>query len=137
MFKSFLRIVELRGLQAAGKTTLAKAWLERYPNVVRVNRDDLRSMLRLGNYKRSHEPVVIACERACAEAAVHEGYNVIVDDTNLTGNTLWQRLADALDIKYTSRHLRVSVDEAIKRDAQRPNPVGPVAIRATAKRVTR
>ena len=135
MFKSFLRVVELQGLQAAGKTTLTKAWLDRFPNVVRVNRDDLRAMLRGNAYTRGHEPVVVACEKACAEAAIREGYNVIVDDTNLTGDPLWKRLADALDVKYTSRRLNVSVEEAIQRDAQRPKPVGPVVIKATAKRM--
>lgn len=134
MFKSFLRFVELRGIQAAGKTTLARSWQQRYPNVARVNRDDLRSMLFGESYRRSQEHAVVAAEKACAEAVSNEGYNVVIDDTNLTGSSMWRDLASKLGVKHTVRNLKVSVGEAIRRDAQRPKPVGPKAIVATAKR---
>src|SRR4051812_17485249 len=118
MFEFFRGIVELQGLQASGKTTLSKSWLEMFPKVVRVNRDDLRAMLRSNAYTRGHEPVVIACERACAEAAIKEGYSVVVDDTNLTGNPLWKRLADELNVPHISKRLDVPINEAISRDAR-------------------
>lgn len=134
MFKSFIRFVELQGLQAAGKTTLARSWLHQYPNVARINRDDLRAMMFGDSYRRSQEPVVVACEMAVAETAARNGYNVVIDDTNLTGSSMWRDLANKLGIKHTSRRLDVSVEEAIRRDATRAKPVGEAAIRATARR---
>lgn len=134
MFNSFLRFVELRGIQAAGKTTLARTWLQNSSDLVRVNRDDLREMLFVDSYKPSHEPLVKACEAACAKVAVERGYSVIIDDTNLTGSSFWKDLAVELGIQHTSHHLPISVGEAIKRDAARDKSVGAVVIAATAKR---
>src|SRR4051812_21527963 len=119
MLNSLLRFVELRGIQAAGKTTLARTWLQNSPNTVRVNRDDLRDMLFVDSYKPNHESLVKACEVACAKVAVERGYSVIIDDTNLTGSSFWKDLATQLGIQHASHHLPISVGEAIKRDAAR------------------
>lgn len=131
---SWIKILELRGIQAAGKTTLARKLTAQDPRVVRVNRDDLRAMLRGDVYMQRHEPVVKACEAACAVAAAREGYSVVIDDVNLPGNNFWRTVASLLGVPYENKTLHISVEEAIERDAQRLNPIGAAAIRATAKR---
>ncbi len=134
MFKSFLSgILELRGLQASGKTTLAKSLLKNDITLVRVNRDDLRTMLRAGHgLTLPYERLVKACEVACVKEAVQQGYNVVVDDTNLRSSA-WRSLAHSWGVKHTIKELNVSVKDAIIRDSLRDKPVGAKAITATAK----
>lgn len=134
MLKELLGIIELRGIQASGKTTLARSLVSQSSKLVRVNRDDLRSMMFGTSYRLRDEPVVTACERACAEVSVKRGYGVVVDDTNLTGGSLWEDVADSLGVSHSSKYLKIPVEEAIRRDALRPDPVGVVAIRAAVKR---
>lgn len=130
---NLLKIIELRGLQAAGKTTLSRELLSASKNLVRVNRDDLRYMLRGAAYNLENEELVVKCEEACAKAALDSGYNVVVDDTNLKGDTRWADVAKSHGAKYEVNEIKISVEESIRRDSLRENPVGPAAIRTTNK----
>lgn len=134
MLRSFLRVLELRGLQASGKTTFARGILSKYGNAARVSRDDLRQMMFMGNYRLDQEPVVKAVEQAAGKAILDNNYDLIVDDTNLTGSKAWQDLATASGAKHSIRKFEVSVETAVKRDAERARPVGRAAIQATARR---
>src|SRR3954471_23288092 len=127
MLKELLGIIELRGIQASGKTTLARSLVGQSSKIVRVNRDDLRSMMFGTSYRLKDEPVIVACEKACAEVSVKHGYGVVVDDTNLVDSSLWEDLANSLGVGHSSKYLKISTEEAIKRDALRPDPVGVVA----------
>lgn len=137
MLKTLLRFVELHGISGSGKTRWAEQQVRSYPHVARINRDDLRRMLRNDAYQPRDEDLVRTCEAACAVAAVKSGYNVIIDDTNLSGDTLWQKLAEGLGIKHTNRWFKVDVGEAILRDISRTDklPVGPKVIRIQASRL--
>jgi predicted kinase len=137
MMPKILGLIELSGLQASGKTTLAKVTLVLQSKVARVNRDDLRSMMRGSHFSGKDEKMIKAVEVACATAAIKEGYTVIIDDTNLSGNTVWKDLAKSLHVGHVKKHLVVTVEEAIRRDSLRPpgEQVGEAAIRATAKRM--
>lgn len=137
MFKSLLRIIECRGIQASGKTTWAKRQLDRYDNVARVNRDDLRAMLFMGNYNLNKEHLVKAVEQAAGQAVLEKSFNLIVDDTNLPPTSLWKELANLLGVKHTVRNFKVDVKTAIERDAQRPEPVGAEVIYTTIKRANK
>ena len=77
------RLLITRGLPASGKTTFAR---KLQPDVVRVNRDDLRRMLhgqRL--FTQWAEAQVTHAQRAAVEALLRARADVIVDDTNLRG----------------------------------------------------
>lgn len=134
MFGSLLRVLELRGIQASGKTTYARGVLSKYGNVARVNRDDIRHMMFMGNYRLDQEPVVKAVELAAGKAILDNSYNLIVDDTNLTGSKDWQDLAAASGATHSARKFEVSTETAVKRDSLRAKPVGRAAIQATARR---
>lgn len=69
-----------KGLPASGKTTSART-LELL-GVLRVNKDDLRSML-FENWKPQKEKVVLKARDAIIETALSSGRYVVVDDTNL------------------------------------------------------
>ena len=89
------RLLITRGLPASGKTTFAR---KLQPQVVRVNRDDLRRMLhgqRL--FTQWAEGQVTHAQRAAVEALLRAHADVIVDDTNLRAKTVreWAELAAA------------------------------------------
>lgn len=78
-------LVIMRGLPASGKTTYARKWVaEDLANRVRVNRDDLRSMLHDGLFvKGVTEQTIIAMRDNMITTALRFGKSVINDDTNL------------------------------------------------------
>ena len=124
-----------RGLPGSGKSTRAKDWVwcGHSPTPVRVNRDDIRVALGItgGIGTPDMEEVVTKMENAAITAAVANGRDVIVDATNLN-NRFVRRFFEMGDVEFVDFH--VSVEECIKRDAMRVNPVGEAVIRKMAKR---
>jgi predicted kinase len=107
-----------RGLPASGKTTWAKA----QPNLVRVNRDDLRRMLHGGPQGGRAEVDVTLAQRAAIEALLRDGADVVCDDTNLRSRVVRELAEVALRAGATWQvrdFTDVPVDECIRRDALR------------------
>ena len=77
------KIILCRGIQASGKTTYAKAWVEEDPkHRVRFNNDDIRNML--GKYwVPSREHIVKRMKTALILEAMETGYDIIIDNMNL------------------------------------------------------
>lgn len=116
-------IIICRGLPASGKSTWAKAQLEKEPKRwVRVNRDDLRSMLNASVYTHDSEEFVREVRNHLIMDALSNGYDVIVDDTNLVPKTV-KKLHDIAqtfgDVKVIEKCFNLSVDDCIKRNALR------------------
>jgi len=114
------RLLITRGLPASGKTTFAR---KLQPNVVRVNRDDLRRMLhgqRL--FTQWAEGQVTHAQRAAVEALLRAHADVIVDDTNLRAKTVreWAELAARFGATFEVHDFTdVPLEECIRRDADR------------------
>ncbi|MDI6097813.1 AAA family ATPase [Actinoplanes sp. NEAU-A12] len=126
------RLLITRGLPASGKTTFAR---KLQPDVVRVNRDDLRRMLHGRRLFTQHsESQVTHAQRASVEALLRVRASVIVDDTNLRAKTVreWAEMAARFDASFEVHDFTdVPVDECVRRDADRPEDerVGEDAIR--------
>jgi predicted kinase len=126
------RLLITRGLPASGKTTFAR---KLQPQVVRVNRDDLRLMLhgrRL--FTQWAEGQVTRLQRASVEALLRAHADVIVDDTNLRAKTVreWAELAAHVHATFEVHDFTdVPLEECIRRDAERTgdDQVGADAIR--------
>jgi predicted kinase len=126
------RLLITRGLPASGKTTFAR---KLQPQVVRVNRDDLRVMLhgrRL--FTQWAEGQVTQAQRAAVEALLRAHADVIVDDTNLRQKTVreWAELATKFHARFEVHDFTdVPIEECIRRDLDRPEDVrvGAEAIR--------
>lgn len=73
------RLLLLKGLPGSGKTTYAKK-LEKQ-GWARANKDDIRKMF-FSNYTHKDEAEVVRMEDARVVAALLDGKNVVVDDTN-------------------------------------------------------
>ena len=114
------RLLITRGLPASGKTTFAR---KLQPGVLRVNRDDLRRMLhgrRL--YSEQAENQVTLVQRGMVEALLRKGAAVIVDDTNLRGETVrrWAALAAKYQASFEVHDFTdVPLEECLRRDAER------------------
>ncbi|RZU49952.1 putative kinase [Krasilnikovia cinnamomea] len=131
------RLLITRGLPASGKTTFAR---KLQPQVVRVNRDDLRRMLHGARlFTQTAEAQVTHAQRAAVEALLRARADVIVDDTNLRGKTVkeWAELAARFHASFEVHDFTdVPLDECIRRDAVRDEQdrVGEDAIRRMHKR---
>lgn len=132
-------IIVCQGLQASGKSTWARTQAE-LPGWWRINKDDLRAMCK-GPFRSSNEKSIVAARDALINLFMESGFNIIVDDTNFHPSHLAriQDLARAFShktggkVKYTVelKFFEVTLEDAIKRDLKRPNPVGEAVIRRT------
>lgn len=131
-----LKVIICRGIPASGKTTWARNFCEKNPDYFRVNRDDIRKMLNQ-HYSVSNEFLVKKIEKSIIVNILTQGYNVIVDDTNLSKEAI--SLIDLAVEDYTDysglgefRNVSieykdffdVSLGECVKRDSERVNSVG-------------
>lgn len=116
-----------RGLPASGKSTFAREWVAENPaQRVRVNRDDTRAMIHRPHAGRSTEDTTTVVCHAAIRALLRNGRDVIVDDTNLNGGIAKSlaKLAAQCGATFTVHDFPIELDEAIRRDAERPSPVG-------------
>ena len=138
-------LILTRGIPASGKTTWAKAWLaeghEGGDDRVRLNRDDLRQMLkgRRSGLLWVDEERITTMQHAAAREALSRGFDVIVDDMNLRARYVraWLALAESVgaDVEIIDFHIELA--DAIARDAGREHPVGGDVISAIYERFTR
>lgn len=121
-----------RGLPGSGKTTAAVELVRAADGRLRrVNMDDLRRMLDDNHGSRflggTQEAVVKTVQDAAIVAAVDAGFDVIVDNTHMTPHMprRYKRLLATRDVRFECLDLsHVPVKECIRRDAERPRPVG-------------
>ena len=135
------KIIVLVGLPGSGKTTFAKEWIKENPeNRIRFNRDDIRNMM--GKYwLPKRESVINDIFVSFMESSMSNGYDIIIDNMNLNPNALkeieemvenfnnWENNLLSYEIEIKS-FTDISVDECVKRDSERENPVGEKTIRS-------
>ncbi len=118
----------LRGLPGSGKSTVAAEMIRKEPKrFMRINRDDLRSMVRgPGNnpHERDNdrEDLMRMFKDELVRMAFKNGYDVILYDTHLVPTTvknLHQLAASVGDVKVIEKVISVSIEECIARDAKR------------------
>lgn len=131
------KIILTQGIQGSGKTTWAKAWVAEDPeHRIRINNDDITSMWGQpfgtpGLYKRLQY-----FRRNMISWAMGEGLDIVVDNMNLSKNSLDEieeliiTLQSNYEIEYKS-FKEVPLEVCIERDSKRPNPIGEKIIRET------
>lgn len=123
----------LYGLPASGKTDYANNLCKLKREFVRVNKDDIRA-----KFPNLSEKEVIEVEDFMIKTILESGNSVVVDDTNLNPyhpkrirslmNKINKEQGTLISIVGVS-FLEVPIEECIRRDSQRPNPVGEEVIR--------
>lgn len=136
------KLIICRGIQGSGKSTWAKQWCHEDPeHRVRFNNDDIRNML--GDYwVPGREKLVIEAKANMITFALINGYDVVVDNMNLNPKEdAWIRTLCENIEKDTGIHVNIEykdfwtpVEECIRRDATRPNPIGEKVIKETWRR---
>lgn len=115
-------VIITQGLPASGKSTYARALLEREPDRwKRINRDDLRAMVG-GTYSKANEDYVRQAKEQLLKTALESGYDVILDDTHLVPTTVKKlhRFAESIgDVKLIQKAFNVPVEECLRRNALR------------------
>ena len=133
------KLILCQGIQGSGKSTYAKKWASEDPeHRVRLNYDDLRNMM--GTYwVPSREHILKSIENAFLLEAMLKGYDIIIDNMNLNPKTvakyegLIKEWNNAQSNKYEMEKILFDtpVDECIRRDSLRNNPIGEVVIKRT------
>lgn len=129
------KVIIYKGLPGSGKTTAARKVQEDNPGqYVRVNKDDLRAMMFNGKHSWAREHVVKNVRDTIINEALHSGYSVIVDDTNLNPdhperiknlvNKINYFRGSEISVKEDTSFLSVPLEECIKRDLKRGEKVG-------------
>lgn len=120
------KVIVLQGLPGSGKTTWAKQYIKDNPNTKIVCKDDLRAMLDDSKYTKGNENFILKVRDLIILAAIEEGKNIIVADTNLADKHLKhikQLVGDKATVEIKS-FLDVPVETCIKQDLKRLNSVG-------------
>ena len=136
------KLIICRGIQGSGKSTWSKQWCHEDPeHRVRFNNDDIRSML--GDYwVPSREKLVTEAKANMITFALTKGYDVVGDNMNRNPkeDTWIRTLCEKIE-KDTGIHVNIEykdfwtpVEECIRRDATRPNPIGEKVIKETWRR---
>lgn len=120
-------MIIMRGLPASGKSTKAEE-IVKNGRTFRVNRDKLREMLHFNNWTPKNEGLTVDIAMGVAEKILRSGYDVIIDDTNLTEGHIekWARIANdyGAEVEIIDMTDTVSVEMCIARDKERTNSVG-------------
>lgn len=130
-----MKVIFTKGLPGAGKSFWAKEFVTKNQSQwILVNRDSLRHM-RGTYWVPKQEELITQWERATALIALQNGFNVVVDATNLNPDYvknfkeyLNQNVVGELQFE-TKDFTDISVEECIKRDLKRANSVGEKVIR--------
>ena len=145
------KLILTRGIQGSGKSTWARKWVEEDPeHRIRINNDDIRNMLGV-YWVTSREGLVSDIKKRAAQYAMYRNYDIVVDNMNLNPKEVkfWEDLVWAhnetvgnnseLKDKYDSYEIEfkdffIPLEECIRRDAMRSNPIGEKTIRETWRR---
>jgi predicted kinase len=140
------KLILCRGIQGSGKSTWAKAWVAEDPeHRIRLNWDDMRNMM--GPYwVPSREPINKHMLWAGLNMAAYctNPYDIVIDNMNLNPKD-WKQYEDwvttynqSLNSEETNtqyviefKDFFIPLEECIRRDAARPNPIGEKVIRDT------
>lgn len=116
------------GIPASGKSTWSKQFVIDNPNYIRVCRDDYRWMLKNSPVvDKKTEELITKLVNNDIHIAFYMGFNIIIDQTNVNSRYLEQLISfcNGLQVKkLIYKVFDIEVEEAIRRDSLRPNPVG-------------
>lgn len=138
------KIILTRGIPGSGKSTWAKDWVAEDPeHRIRLNWDDMRNML--GPYwvpSRENINKTMLWNAVNTAAYCTTPYDIVIDNMNLNPKG-WKEVEDWINTYNKSSHavginaqyvlefkdFFTPVEECIRRDAKRPNPIGEKTIR--------
>ena len=112
------------GLPGSGKSTWACKYIQQSTTkTIKISRDDIRSMISgsYQNYKfnRFNESLVIDLTKSAIKIIVDEGYDIILDETNLKrkGRTNWVEYIKSINpnMEFYYKEFNIDTEECKKR----------------------
>lgn len=136
---SNMEIIIMRGLPASGKTTWTKNFIkENWKTHKVVSRDYIRELLHDGvenwEWDEKFERLVKKIEDLIIISTLWEGYNIIVDDTNLKESDI-EHITEQARLVYPNIDVRivdlrdVPLEVCIERDKNREGTLGEELLR--------
>jgi predicted kinase len=125
------KVVVLQAPPACGKTTKAREYVkgDKSKEWIIISKDSIRKSL--GEFWiLSREPLVRKIEWASAELAVEEGFNIVIDATNLRekDEARWKSFADKFGCELEFIKWALPYSEAMKRDQARKDKPGELSV---------
>lgn len=137
------KIILTQGIQGSGKSTFARKWVEEDPiNRVRWNNDDCRRMCDPYSVLE-RESFITSIRHTFIHKAMIDKKDIVIDDMNLNTRTTdyYEKIVKAYNDQNIDKYVLeykqffdVSVEECIRRDSFRANPIGEQIIRSTYKK---
>ena len=140
------KLILVQGIPGSGKSTWAKKWVEEDPiHRVRWNNDDCRKMCWT-YWIPERETFIRIIKESFLNAAMMAPKDIIIDDMNLNPSTIefyetlvknHNKVAPTIGQEpYTIEYklFNTPVEECIRRDALRPNPIGEKTIKEIHKK---
>jgi predicted kinase len=120
------KVIILSGLPASGKTQWANEQIKQFPNRYKnICKDNLRKMFDNSFWSHKNEDFIVKVRNSLILMSVESGFDVIISDTNLNPDHEIQiRLLVEGKAEVEIKFLDVDVNECIRRDVLRQNPVG-------------
>lgn len=115
------KLIICKGLQACGKSTWARDYVNSHPNFKRINRDSLRAMLDNSKWSKENEAFIVNTRNILVGQALDRGFSVIVDDTNFApaNEEVLRNIAADYNAEVEVKEFDTPVKECIKRDSLR------------------
>jgi predicted kinase len=119
------KLIMLRGLPASGKSTWAKEQVEKNVDTYRINKDDLRAMLKGSVWNRSLEATVIELRDSFVTEMLVRGNTVIVDDTNFNNIHVrrLRQIASQTGASFEIIDFNTPLEVCLERNRLREKPV--------------
>lgn len=133
------KLIIMRGLPGSGKSTWAKAWVNEDPiNRIRLNWDDMRNMM--GPYwipERENTGVLKELREKFLKHMMELNWDIVCDNMNLNPkeiefyeNIVKEFNEDGHPYTIEFKDFFIPVEECIRRDAMRANPIGEKTIKS-------
>jgi predicted kinase len=118
------KILILVGCPCSGKSTFAE-YYSKFNDVVRVNRDEMRMMMKFTEFLESEDEVLLSkMIESMVETALRKGRNVLIDNTHTKKefiNQLIQKFNHLAEIEF--KVLDVPLPELLRRNALRERKI--------------
>lgn len=136
-----VKVYVLRGLMGSGKTTWCKKFLTENQNFKCSNRDSIHHCISNYTFNDENEKLVTVICQDMIRTIIKEGYNLILDETNLNDKTMTKNIEfiksvckeNEKEADIEIKDFEISLQEAIRRDKERDFSVGEDVIRKAYK----
>lgn len=137
-----VKCIILKGLMGSGKSTWCKKFLTDNQTYKCSNRDSIRHCVSNYTFNDENEKLVTSICYNMIDEIIKSGYNLILDETNLNEKTMKKNMDYITsvckkynkEVEFEIKEFEVTLEEAIRRDANREFSVGEKVIRQAYKR---